>query len=138
MGFKLALIMGVLLIGVSSGSVLYIKYLNAQLVVSKGNQVVLEAKISDQNESIKLYLEKQASVSIQLAEMEDSARESMREVSRLQATFSRHSLNNLAMMKPGLIENRVNRGTARVMKDLIDLTNPNQFDDQNEKTTTSD
>ena len=32
-------------------------------------------------------------------------------------------------MKPKLIEKRVNKGTQQVMDDLVALTNPNQFEE---------
>jgi len=44
-------------------------------------------------------------------------------------TFARHDLNNLAIARPGLIENVVNRGTAQVHQQFVDLTNPRQFDE---------
>ena len=44
-------------------------------------------------------------------------------------TFARHDLNNLAIAKPGLIEGIVNRGTAQVLQQFIDLTDPRQFDE---------
>jgi hypothetical protein len=40
-----------------------------------------------------------------------------------------HDLNNLAIARPGLIEGVVNRGTAQVHQQFIDLTNPRQFDE---------
>lgn len=36
--------------------------------------------------------------------------------------FRRHNLTELARRKPGLIENRINSGTAEVFQDLIDTT----------------
>jgi len=59
MGFKLNLILGALLVASLAGSSVYIKYLNNQLATLKGNQIVLEGKIAEQNESIKNYLEDQ-------------------------------------------------------------------------------
>ena len=48
---------------------------------------------------------------------------------QLRNTFARHDLNNLAIAKPGLIEKIVNRGTAKVHQQFVDLTNPRQFDE---------
>ena len=36
--------------------------------------------------------------------------------------FRRHNLSELARRKPGLIQNRINSGTAAVFKDLIETT----------------
>lgn len=137
MGFKLSLILGLLLIGTASGSYMYIKYLNNQIAVLQGNQIVLETKIAEQNESIKQYLSKQESVNEQIAELEVAKNNAMREVNALKNTFAKHDLNNLALMKPKLIETRVNKGTKRVMQGLVDLTNPNQFDEKDDETITS-
>jgi len=135
MGFKLSLVLGLLLIGTASGSFMYIKYLNNQIATLKGNQVILETKIAEQNESIKNYLAKQESVNEQIAELEAAKNDAMREVNQLKNTFAKHDLNNLALVKPKLIETRVNKGTKRVMQGLIDLTNPNQFDEKDEEAT---
>ncbi len=59
MGIKLNLILGALLVASLAGSSVYIKYLNNQLATLKGNQIVLEGKIAEQNETIKNYLEDQ-------------------------------------------------------------------------------
>jgi hypothetical protein len=131
MGFKLALIMGLLLTGVVSGSYMYIKYLNGQISVLKGNQIVLETKIEEQNASIKSYLAKQESINLQLADLEVQKNIAQREVNNLRNTFAKHDLDNLAIVKPKLIETRINKGTKRVMQELIDLTNPEQFNETN-------
>ena len=52
------------------------------------------------------------------------------EVTKLRNTFARHDLNNLAIAKPGLIEGIVNRGTKKVNSELVELTNPGQFDEE--------
>ena len=60
----------------------------------------------------------------------------MREAKELSSKFARHDLNDLALNKPKLIENRVNKGTKRVMNELVDITDPNQFDEDEEVTDT--
>ena len=55
--------------------------------------------------------------------------EARKEVSKLRNTFARHDLNSLAIAKGNLVENIINKGTARVNKELVDLTNPRQFDE---------
>ena len=53
----------------------------------------------------------------------------------LKDIFRRHNLNKLAEAKPGLIESRINKGTAAVFgdiendsKELSNLSNPNNPD----------
>jgi len=41
----------------------------------------------------------------------------------------------LALMKPKLIETRVNKASGRVMDNLINITNPNMFDKNEESVT---
>lgn len=129
MGFKISLVLGFLLIATASGSAFYIKYLMSQNAILQANQVQLENKISEQNESIKQYLSKQEEVQSTLTEMEAEKNKALRESQELRNKFARHDLDNLALMKPKLIEKRVNKGTQKVMDDLVALTNPNQFDE---------
>ena len=134
MGFKIAFILGLLLMGVVSGSYMYIKYLNEQVAILKGNQIVLETKIKEQNDSIKNYLAKQENINNQIVDLEVQKNKAQREVNKLRNTFAKHDLDNLALVKPKLIEIRINKGTKRVMQGLIDLTNPEQFNEKNPDT----
>ena len=118
MGFKLSIILGVLLVASLAGS----KYLFDQLSQSKANQVILENKITEQNESIKQYLAKQEQLSADLGKLESQKQEALREVNKLRNTFAKHDLDNLALNKPGLIEKIVNKGSKQVMTDLVELT----------------
>ena len=135
MGFKLSLILGGLLIATVSGSAFYIKYLQNQLSVLQGNQIVLESKITEQNESIKNYLVNQKKHNAQLDVLELEKAEANRAVTELRNKFARHDLNNLALVKPKLIETRVNKASGRVMDNLINITNPNMFDKNEESVT---
>ena len=132
MGFKLAIILGALLLASLAGSASYIKYLNNQMAVLKGNQVILENQIEEQNASIDAYLKKQEQVSFQLKSMEAEKNEALREFNSLRDKFSKHDMNSLALAKPKLIETRVNNGTRKVKEALVKITDPNQFEPQGE------
>jgi hypothetical protein len=132
MGFKLAIILGALLLASLAGSASYIKYLNNQMAVLKGNQVILENQIEEQNASIDAYLKKQEQVSFQLKSMEAEKNEALREFNSLRDKFSKHDMNSLALAKPKLIEKRVNNGTRKVKETLVKITDPNQFEPQEE------
>jgi len=54
----------------------------------------------------------------------------MEDVNKLRKTFARHDLDELTLAKPGLIQNKINKASARVMTNLEELTNPNQFDEK--------
>tara|TARA_R100000935_G_scaffold11662_1_gene23317 strand:+ start:104 stop:487 length:384 start_codon:yes stop_codon:yes gene_type:complete len=118
MGFKLSLVLGLLLAASLAGS----WYLLEQIAILKGNQIVLESKISEQNDSIKQYLAKQEQLSANLNALETENQNALREVTKLRNTFAKHDLDNLALNKPKLVEKMVNRGTKRVIDNLVMLT----------------
>ena len=138
MGYKLSIILGGLLIISLSGSVWYINYLQDQIATLKGNQLILETEIEQQNADIKKLLSDQQILQTNINSLEKDKQESEREVNRLRETFARHDLDNLALQKPGLIQTRVNKGTKRVKDTLVALTDPNQFDEDEESINPSD
>lgn len=128
MGYKISMVLGVLLVASLAGS----KYLFDQLSQSKANQVILESKITEQNESIKQYLAKQEQLSADLGKLEAQKQDALREVNKLRQTFAKHDLDNLALNKPGLIEKIVNKGSKQVMDDLVELTSVQKETPSNE------
>ena len=129
MGFKLSIILGGLLFFSLSGSAWYIDRLQDNISTLKGNQIALESSIAQQNESIKSYLENQQQAQKQIQSLEKDKQEAVREVTKLRTTFAKHDLDNLALKKPKLIQNIVNKGTKKVKEEIIALTDPNQFDE---------
>lgn len=127
---KLSLILGAMLIISVGGSFWYIDYLQDQISILKGNQIALESKVAEQNEAIDRYLEQQKENQAKLNQMALANQEAQREVNKLRNTFAKHDLDNLAINKPSLVEKMVNRGTKRVKEELINITNPNQFDEE--------
>ena len=113
-----------------SGSFWYIDRLQDNISTLKGNQIALEGSIKQQNESIKQHLAKQKQTQEQVNVLTAKNQEAQREVNKLKNTFAKHDLDNLALAKPKLIENIINKGTKKVKEELIALTNPNQFDDE--------
>ena len=130
MGIKLSLILGGLLFVTIAGSAWYIDYQADQITTLKGNQIVLETEIQKQNDSIERYLEQQKNQQVQLNQLESEKRAAMEDVNRLRKTFAKHDLDELALAKPGLIQNKINKASARVMATLEEITNPNQFDEK--------
>tara|TARA_R100000963_G_scaffold33801_1_gene26418 strand:- start:226 stop:609 length:384 start_codon:yes stop_codon:yes gene_type:complete len=118
MGYKISFVLGLLLAASLAGS----WYLLEQIATLKGNQMILESKISEQNESIKQYLAKQEQLSANLNALETENQNALREVTKLRNTFAKHDLDNLALNKPKLVEKMVNRGTKRVIDNLVTLT----------------
>lgn len=113
---------------VLGGSMLYIKWLQAENETLRANQAKLEQSIATQNESIKNYLANQKRQTEQITLLETQRQEAQRELSKLRDTFAKHDIGKLALAKPKLIENIVNKGTKKVKDDMIELTKPEQYD----------
>lgn len=128
MGSKLAIALGILLVLSVSGSAWYIDRLLDEISVLKGNQIALENSIAEQNEAIAKHLARAESLQAQNNKLSAQNQESMREVNQLRQTFAAHDLDNLALAKPGLIESKINKAVARLKNELEAITDPNQFD----------
>ena len=133
---NLSILLGVLLLSTAGGSYFYINMQKAQigqlqveLQTAVNNQQVLENTIANQNTQLQEQLENQRQNQARIAELSELNDEARQEVTEMRNTFARHDLNNLAIARPGLIEGVVNRGTAKVHQQFIDLTNPRQFDE---------
>jgi len=133
---QISLVLGFLLIATAGGSYFYIgtqkaqiAQLQVELQTAVNNQAVLESAIAQQNAQMQEQLENQRQNQVRISELSEANDFARQEVNQLRNTFARHDLNNLAIAKPGLIEKIVNRGTARVHQQFIDLTNPRQFDE---------
>ena len=133
---KLNIMLGFLLITTVGGSYFYINMQKAQisqlqveLQTAVNNQAVLESTITQQNNELEVQLETQRQNQERITALTEANDQAREEVSEMRNTFARHDLNNLAIAKPGLIEGIVNRGTAQVHQQFIDLTDPRQFDE---------
>ena len=133
---KLSLLLGFLLVASVSGSYFYINMQKAQLAqlqvelqTAVNNQAVLEGTIAQQNTQLQKQLENQRQNQVRISELTEANDAARQEVTEMRNTFARHDLNNLAIASPGLIQGVVNRGTAAVHQQFVDLTNPRQFDE---------
>tara|TARA_R100000458_G_C8154509_1_gene160951 strand:+ start:133 stop:573 length:441 start_codon:yes stop_codon:yes gene_type:complete len=137
MGLKLSIGLGITLLLLSGSFKLYYDKseaqkmaLTVQLQQSMDNQLLLENSIAKQNQQIAEQLQREKDNQAHIATLTDANNEAQKEVNRLKQTFAKHDLNMLSMAKPGLIERIVNKGTARVGKELEALTDPKQFDEE--------
>ena len=132
---KLALVIGgVLFISIMVNIVAFTKLDKAkvELQTAINNQEVLERTIQEQNDQIVKALESAKKTQVQIQSLNTQYTQSQAQVTNLRNKFAKHNLEGLAMSKPGLLEGKINKATARVGKDLTNITNPDQFD---EKTT---
>ena len=130
MGIKLSLVLGGLLIVSVAGSAWYIDYQADQISTLKGNQIVLETQIQEQNEAIERHLKQAKQQQELMNTLAAENRKAMESVNKLRKTFSNLDLDESALANPEDMQRRINRGSARVMEELEKLSNPNQFDEQ--------
>ena len=136
MGFKLSIGLGIALMLVSGAFKLYYDKSQAELDAfhirleqSIQNQKTLESTIDQQNDNLKETIKNQDLMIAQVERLQKQNMEAQNEVTDLRKKFSKHSLNVLSVRKPKLIEKIINTGTKEVLKDLEEITNPNQFDE---------
>ena len=136
MGFKLSIGLGIALFAVTSAFKLYYDKSQAELdsfhirlEQSIQNQKTLESTIEQQNDNLKETIKNQDLMIAQVERLQKQNMEAQNEVTDLRKKFSKHSLNVLSARKPKLIEKIINTGTKKVLKDLEEITNPNQFDE---------
>jgi len=127
--------MGVLLLATVAGSAFWVNSLQSQIGTLKGNQMILEAKIQEQNEAIETALNNQKKAQTLMASLEKDKQEAMRNVNKLRKTFARHDLDELTLAKPELMQGKINKASKRVLENLEKLTDPNQFDEEVSDTT---
>ena len=136
MGLKLSIGLGIALFAVTGAFKLYYDKSQAELDAfhirleqSIQNQKTLESTIEQQNDNLKETIKNQDLMIAQVERLQKQNMEAQNEVTDLRKKFSKHSLNVLSVRKPKLIEKIINTGTKEVLKDLEEITNPNQFDE---------
>ena len=130
---KLALVLGGLLfVSVSINMVMLAKLDTAkvELQTAINNQVVLERTIQEQNDQIVKALESAKKTQAQIQNLNTQYSASQAQVTNLRNKFAKHNLEGMALAKPGLLQGKVNKATARVMVNLTTITNPEQFDEK--------
>ena len=103
-----------------------------QLQQAMDNQQRLENAIATQNEQIKKALAEQKESQERIQSLTLANNKASERVEELRNKFAKHDLNMLSIRKPGLVERVVNKGTAKVFADLNRLTDPNQFDEDDD------
>lgn len=127
---KLSLILGGLLVVTVASSAWYIDYQADQISTLKGNQLVLETKIQEQNDAIENHLKQAKQQQQQMNTLADENRKALANVNKLRKTFANLDLDESALANPEDLQRRINRGSERVMLELEKLSNPNQFDEK--------
>ena len=141
MGFKLSIVLSIVLVAMAGGFKLYYDKSEAekqamatQLQQAMDNQQRLENAVATQNEQLEKAVAEQKESQARIQGLTVANNHASEKVEDLRNKFARHDLDMLSLRKPGLVEKMVNRGTARVFQELKDLTDPDQFDEDNDIT----
>ena len=99
------------------------------------NNIKLEAAVEEQKQTMAIMKEQYEKQGKALMNMSRQNAQIEKEKSEYLAIFSRHNLDLLALKKPGLMENRFNNASEKVMEGMEDDTeklfnidNPNTSD----------
>jgi len=100
----------------------------------KGNNLKLESAVEEQQQAMNAIKESFERQGRALNQLQSRNAQIEQEMNSYLDIFRRHNLNMLAEAKPGLIENRINNGTAQVFESIendskelsnLNSTNPN-------------
>ena len=97
-------------------------YLYNQNETLKENNIKLESAVAEQTQAMNALRESYEKQGKALLNMSRANAEIEAEKAEYLAIFSRHNLDMLALKKPGLIENRFNGASEKVMEGLEDDT----------------
>ena len=86
------------------------------------NNIKLEAAVVEQQQTMAIMKESYEKQGESLMNMSREMAQIEKEKAEYLAIFSRHNLDMLALKKPGLIENRFNGASEKVMEGLEDDT----------------
>ena len=122
MGFKLAIMSFVIMAVMAGGFILYYKHTQEKIATLHQNNAKLEGAVESQKAAIESMDEnftKQSKLvgdlQIKLSEAEDGYK-------KLASKLRRHDLEELSRAKPGLMEKRINKGTARLILELEEIS----------------
>jgi len=110
-------------------------YLYNQNQTLTANNIKLEAAVEEQKQTMAIMKEQYEKQGKALMNMSRQNAQIEKEKAEYLAIFSRHNLDLLALKKPGLMENRFNNASEKVMEGMEDdteklynLSNPNSSD----------
>lgn len=111
------LIPTLVMVGSISGGLWYVTELRADLQTAEQNVNVMEQSLNQQQQTITKIQEDQLEIRESRQELNDIVSEQKREIDRLRSRFSESSsgesrdIGNLAVQKPGLVENIINNAS---------------------------
>lgn len=89
----------------------------------KNNYEQLRTVVEEQNDQISNMLEQQRLYRELENKLTEDKKQAEQKASDLEKLFSNHNLTNLSREKPTIIENKVNKGTRDVFREIETITN---------------
>jgi len=129
---KIALVIGGLLfVSIMVNIVAFTKLDKAkiELQTAINNQTVLERTIQEQNDQIVKALESAKKTQAQIQTLNTQYSASQATVTKLRSKFANFNLEGMAMTEPLVLQGKVNRATARVIKNFKLLTSDEETTD---------
>ena len=122
MGFKLAIMSFVIMAVMAGGFILYYKHTQKTIATLHQNNAKLEGAVESQKAAIKSMDENFTKQSILVGDLQIKLSEAEDGYKKLSSKLRRHDLEELSRAKPGLMENRINKGTARLILELEEIS----------------
>jgi len=121
-GFKLAIIMGAIMLGMGAVGYLYYNDTQQRLAQLRENNARLEIAAQTSQDTITKLQQDAAQFEAANIQLRNELNEAEAYSDDLQAKLRNHNLTVLTAQKPGLIETRVNAATARLFDEMEALT----------------
>ena len=118
MGMKLAMIMGAVMITMGLAFSWYYKDTQERMGVLRENAAKLEVAVRANEEALAATQADAARNAALNLELQTKLQVSERYGDELRATLQKHNLTMLALKKPGLIEQRMNDATKKLLDDI--------------------
>lgn len=122
LGIERLLVMGALLAALAGGAWFYVKTTNAEIETLTANNAILKAVAEQNEETVRQLRQDIREEQAALTDLNERLRKSEETREQLLKIFRKHDLTRLATAKPGMIEKRINDGTAKAFDDLESVT----------------
>tara|TARA_Y100000592_G_scaffold41655_1_gene66046 strand:+ start:15846 stop:16241 length:396 start_codon:yes stop_codon:yes gene_type:complete len=122
MGFKIAFMSFVIMAVMAGGFYLYYKDTQEKIATLHQNNAKLEGAVESQKAAIKSMDENFIKQSKLVGNLQTKLSEAEDGYKKLSSKLRRHDLEELSRAKPGLMQKRINKGTARLILELEEIS----------------
>ena len=117
-GIQKYLIGGALILSVAGGAYFYINNLRMKVATLESERAVLSVANDNLSKTLENALESSRQQSERISSLQDRLSVAERQSDELKRILLDHDLTDLALKKPGLIEERVNDGTKDIFRTI--------------------